>query len=312
MALVAARTHNAVAILDDRGLIEWANEGFGRTTGLCGRRGDRPAARPRCSASRPPTARRWRRPWRGPSPGRNVGSTSRLTTQGEGRRFWAEYEGQPVADRRAGRGRHHRPAQRRVRAPSRVEPDRGAARHHPHPGRGRLAGRAARPDDDRRRGPEPDVRRGRVLGPRPRGRVCSARSTTGGMRATWRLVVRRPVAERSNSAAARASPAASLGRRGAGLGPRPRPTTPGSTAGNWPESAGLRHGFGFPVIDSTGMIGVVTLLSRQEPAADDRPAPRPGDDRPPARLVQRPEAGRGGPPRERARGSAGSPTRRRS
>ena len=34
-------------------------------------------------------------------------------------------------------------------------------------------------------------------------------------------------------------------------------------------SAGLRHGFGFPVVDSTGVIGVIVLFARYNQAADD-------------------------------------------
>jgi PAS domain S-box-containing protein len=96
LALVAARTDNAVVVTDAKGYVEWVNEGFTRTTGytLAEVRGQKPGSLLQGPETDPRTIAFIRESLR-----RGEGfSTEILNYRRDGRKYWLAIEVQPIRD----------------------------------------------------------------------------------------------------------------------------------------------------------------------------------------------------------------------
>ena len=263
MALVAAKTHNAVLILDADGRIEWANDGFQRLTGhsLTEATGQTVA----CMLEGPDT-----------EPGRieaglatdQSGVASRvefIAYSKTGRWFWADLEAQPVVDSSGTEAKIivlMSDITQRHRAEGRIASQYGVTR---------ILSEATS-----LQGSIPDLLA--VIGQRLMMDVAEyweidRGSATLSLTESWCAR-----AELTSSFIDPSRPV--VFARGAGLPGRiweseePVWINNLDSDGGFVRRAiaaesGLRHGCGFPIIDSSGVIGVVALLARHQQEVDE-------------------------------------------
>ena len=263
LALVAARTHNAVLILDASGRIEWTNDGFTRTTGY-----------EAAEVIGKQVAEILRGPDTDVAPLNQALARNQLgmLCQFEfvayakaGRRFWADVEGQTVTDAAS--------ATTKII----VLMSDTTERH-------RAEGRIAVQHAVTRILAEADT----LLSAIPELMAAIGHHLMIDVSEYW-TVDRDTVSLRQaghwwakgDLAASFVNPSRSLRfRRGEGLPGRiwesGRPIWIKDLLAEatfvrqaLADQSGLRHAFGFPVIDSSGTIGVVVLLARHEQTADD-------------------------------------------
>ena len=263
MALVAARTRNAVMILDASGRVEWTNEGFARTFGMA------PAAVlgstvadlfDPVEADLAPV-----RDALGRARAGQASLVELVAVPRGGRRFWADFETQPVT---APDGSL---AQIIVMMGDNTE-------RHRNEGRLAVQHAATRVLADAQSLDEAIPGLLEAIGQHLAGDVVEywAPRQAGGPLcrvACWRGAEDRLAAFVDESRATEFRPGEGLPGRtwaaGVPLWMDDLTSDPTFVRRSLAIAAGLGHGFGFPVVDARGPIGVVALFAREPQAADE-------------------------------------------